>query len=58
MPAKTNFKDVFMKNGEQLIFLIYLVMYPIFWWFWLFAEDKRYTPNRMIKERWRELNAR
>ena len=50
MSKQTNFKDVFIKNGEQLNFLLYLIMYPVFWWFWLFAENKSYTPNKMIKE--------
>lgn len=52
---KGNFKDVFIENGKQLAFLLYLIMYPIFWWFWLFAKDKKYTPNDLIRERWKEL---
>lgn len=52
---KGNFKDVFMENGKSLSFLFHLIAYPMFWWFWLFAKDKKYTPNHMMKELWKEL---
>ena len=55
MPKKINFESLFMRSGESLAFLMFIIMYPFFWYFWLFAEDKSYTPNTLIKQRWKEL---
>lgn len=57
MPKKNNFIDNFMMTGQLISFLLVLILYPYLWMIWLFSEDKSFTPNDLIKERWNDLNA-
>lgn len=52
---KKNFVYNFQEGAKGIMFLLYLLLYPYFWLIWLLSEDKRYTPNDLIKDCWKRI---
>ena len=52
---KKNFMDNFIGGSKLISLFLFLMLYPYFWLIWLLSEDKKYTPNDLINERWRDL---